>query len=131
MHVFRKGEPTSMIVMGAGVFALAVYAGCSSATETGTGTDAGAGSDTALATEDAATVDTGAVIDAATDSAPGTPREFGDSCSANAQCKSGVCFMGGNGSYCSFKCTPGADAATDCPQPLTSGECNNRGFCKK
>lgn len=116
-----------------GMTALAFYVGCSSdSTDTGIG-DAGAGSDTAVATGDSATVDTGTtpVIDAAIDSAPATPKEFGESCSANSQCKSGACFMGGNGSYCSIKCTPGGDAATDCPQPLTSGECNNKGYCKK
>lgn len=50
-------------------------------------------------------------------------------CAANAECESGVCFIGGNQSYCSVKCTA-ADAATTCTAPFT-GSCNKQGFCKR
>ena len=50
-------------------------------------------------------------------------------CASNAECESGVCFIGGNQSYCSAKCTA-ADAATTCAAPFT-GSCNKQGFCKR
>lgn len=50
-------------------------------------------------------------------------------CGANAECESDVCFIGGNQSYCSVKCTT-ADAATKCVAPFT-GTCNKQGFCKR
>jgi hypothetical protein len=50
-------------------------------------------------------------------------------CAADTECESGVCFIGGNQSYCSAKCTS-ADAATTCAAPFT-GSCNKQGFCKR
>ena len=50
-------------------------------------------------------------------------------CASNTECESGVCFIGGNQSYCSAKCTA-ADAATTCAAPFT-GSCNKQGFCKR
>ena len=52
-----------------------------------------------------------------------------EACTANDQCESNVCFIGGNQSYCSVKCTS-ADAATTCVAPFT-GTCNKQGFCKR
>lgn len=54
---------------------------------------------------------------------------FGATCSANAQCATNVCFMGGMKSFCSMRCTQ-ATAAKDCPVPPTTGVCNNQGYCK-
>ena len=54
---------------------------------------------------------------------------FGQPCAANAQCESNVCFIGGNRTFCSLKCTM-ETAATDCPVPPTSGACNMQGYCK-
>lgn len=54
---------------------------------------------------------------------------FGQPCSANSQCESNLCFIGGNRTFCSLHCTM-ATAATDCPVPPTSGTCNMQGFCK-
>ena len=54
---------------------------------------------------------------------------FGQPCSANSQCASSVCFLGGNRTFCSLRCTT-ATAATDCPMPPTSGACNMQGYCK-
>ncbi len=56
-------------------------------------------------------------------------KPFGATCSANAQCASDVCFMGGMQSFCSYHCTQ-ATAAQDCPVPPTTGVCNNQGYCK-
>jgi hypothetical protein len=55
---------------------------------------------------------------------------FGAACNSNAECASNACNMGGNGSYCSIACKQ-ATEAKDCPVPLTNGQCNKRGFCKK
>jgi len=52
---------------------------------------------------------------------------FGAPCTSNADCQSMVCFMGGLGSYCSLRCTTGAD----CPIPPTLGQCNLQGYCKR
>ena len=54
---------------------------------------------------------------------------FGMPCSANSECASNVCFVGGNRTFCSLHCTM-ATAATDCPVPPTSGTCNMQGYCK-
>ncbi len=56
-------------------------------------------------------------------------KPFGAPCTANTQCASDVCFIGGMMSFCSYHCTQ-ATAATDCPVPPTSGVCNNQGYCK-
>lgn len=56
-------------------------------------------------------------------------KPFGQPCTANTQCASDVCFIGGMQSFCSFHCTQ-ATAATDCPVPPTTGVCNNQGYCK-
>jgi len=56
-------------------------------------------------------------------------KPFGQSCMANAECMSSICFIGGMRSYCSLKCTT-ATAAKDCPVPPTTGACNMQGFCK-
>jgi len=56
-------------------------------------------------------------------------KPFGAPCTANTQCASDVCFIGGMQSFCSLHCTQ-ATAAKDCPVPPTTGVCNNQGFCK-
>jgi len=50
-------------------------------------------------------------------------------CTGGDQCESGVCFVGGNQSYCAVKCTPDT-AATACAAPFT-GACNKQGYCKR
>jgi hypothetical protein len=108
-------------------------AGCSDdATPTPTPSP-GAGSDSGV-TDSGSSPDTGTSSDAGADT--GTPeggagaKEFGDACQSDTECKSNVCFKGGNQSYCSFRCTM-ANAATACPAPPTTGQCNNQGFCRK
>lgn len=108
--------------------------GCSSdADSTNTGADAGANADTGGSSNTdsgSSTSDSGqGTTDAGDTGVPGT-KEFGAACAGDSECKSNACFMGGQGNYCSIKCTPGT-AATDCPTPLTSGDCNNKGYCKK
>jgi hypothetical protein len=110
--------------------ALSLELACSSSDPTVPGTPApsgDAGADAAPSEE----ADSGSVsVDAGGDAAP-APKDFGEPCDDNAECKSGACFSGGNASYCSIKCAPAGDTSTDCPTPLTTGECNNKGFCKK
>ncbi len=126
----------SLVGFCVGAIALAISA-CSSSDSTETaGADAG-GTDSSIAATDAgsSTPDSGTTppTDGAStvDGNTGPPKEFGEACNADAQCKSGACFIGGNGSYCSIKCTPAGDVSTDCPKPLTSGDCNNKGYCKR
>ena len=54
---------------------------------------------------------------------------FGAVCAMGSQCASNVCFVGGNRSFCSLRCTA-ATQAMDCPAPPTSGTCNMQGYCK-
>jgi hypothetical protein len=54
---------------------------------------------------------------------------FGAACTQNSQCATGHCFIGGMMSFCTMPCTA-ATAATDCPNPPTSGTCNMMGYCK-
>jgi hypothetical protein len=90
------------------------------ATTPPTGGDAGAG------TGDG---DGGHLHDAAptpSDAAPGT---YGATCAADKDCTDAVfnaCFVGGNRSFCTKKCTTNAD----CPAPPTVGQCNKQGYCK-
>jgi hypothetical protein len=60
----------------------------------------------------------------------GAGKAFGEVCAADDECVSKACFPGEQGAYCSLKCTA-ANAADICAKPLTSGVCNNRGYCKK
>jgi hypothetical protein len=54
---------------------------------------------------------------------------FGAPCADKSECASGVCFIGGNRTFCSLHCTTATQAA-DCPVPPTSGTCNMQGYCK-
>jgi len=54
---------------------------------------------------------------------------FGAACTQSSQCATGHCFIGGMMSFCTMACTA-ATAATDCPNPPTSGTCNMMGYCK-
>lgn len=97
--------------------------GCSSSTvDSGTAADTGT-SDAGQDSE--ATRDGGA--EAAAD---GGGKAFGESCTADGECASNVCFKGGSQTFCSIRCTA-ATAAADCPKPPTDGTCNNQGYCKK
>lgn len=87
------------------------------------------GSTTSPSTPQNDTIDAGASGDAGVQS-DGGGKPFGAACTVSGECASNVCFLGGDQSYCSLKCTT-ATAATDCPKPPTSGMCNNRGFCRK
>jgi len=66
-------------------------------------------------------------MDAAPDGVPGDGGglPFGANCTANDQCASNLCFMGGTQSYCSQHCTSPAD----CPPQATG--CNMMGFCRR
>ena len=110
--------------------------GCSSDEgNTNTGADAGTNADTGSTSNSDSGGSTSDSGQGTTDAGPGDTgapgtKEFGEACAGDSECKSNACFMGGQGNYCSIKCTP-ATAATDCPSPPTSGECNNKGYCKK
>ncbi len=59
----------------------------------------------------------------------GTKKAAAEVCKMDADCASGVCYVGEQGSYCSLKCT--ADTGTTvCVAPFV-GTCNKKGFCKK
>ncbi len=137
MTIQRSSLRNATFAVIAGAFAIAA---CSSSTTDGpatSGTDSGTGGNDATAMDDGSTAadsgtvaDTGTVMDSAMQMDTGGLKAFGVTCAGNAECASGACFMGGMGSYCSMHCTAGT-AATDCPNPPTSGMCNGMGFCKK
>jgi hypothetical protein len=60
---------------------------------------------------------------------PAGSKEFLEGCVKDADCKSSVCYLGDQGSYCSLKCT-GETATTVCVAPF-AGTCNKKGFCRK
>jgi len=61
----------------------------------------------------------------------GGGKAFGEQCNGDAECASKACFMGGQGSYCSIRCTKnGQNDPGECPNPPSSGLCNNQGYCK-
>jgi hypothetical protein len=57
----------------------------------------------------------------------GTPGSFGAPCAGDGDCHSAACFFGGQGAFCSLRCT----SNDDCPTPPSAGVCNPRGYCKK
>ena len=98
---------------------------------TGTGGGKGTGAGTGDNRQEQPADDTSQTTNP-TDPSPATEAKKANAagpCAANAECESGVCFIGGNQSYCSVKCTA-ADAATTCAAPFT-GTCNKQGFCKR
>jgi hypothetical protein len=57
-------------------------------------------------------------------------KALGETCAKGTDCASGVCYVGGQSSYCSLTCTSG-NAATVCVPPTFNGVCNKQGFCRK
>lgn len=60
---------------------------------------------------------------------------FGEVCAGDEDCASGVCFIGGQQSFCSSLCNPELaekeESNPDCAsQEGASGQCNTKGFCK-
>ena len=62
--------------------------------------------------------------------APATNRGLGVVCSVGSECESGLCFVGGQASYCSLRCTS-ANATTICTPPVFDGLCNMQGYCRR
>ncbi len=62
----------------------------------------------------------------------GGGKAFGETCASDGECKSNACFKGGQGSYCSAKCTMTGVNDPVC-QAITgaTGKCNNQGYCQK
>ncbi len=119
-----SGITQRVILVTSAVLALA---GCSSddgkpSTGPGSGTGTGGGQGTGESTSQAPTETS------ATD--PGAKKKNAEGpCTSGTDCESGVCFVGGNQSYCSVKCTVDT-AATACAAPFT-GSCNKQGYCKR
>ena len=111
-----------------GVTALvALLAGCSGddgkPTGPGSGTGTGGGKGTGTGSEAQTPADTSATE-------PGAKKKNAEGpCTQGSECESGVCFVGGNQSYCSVKCTVDTAPAT-CVAPFT-GSCNKQGYCKR
>lgn len=61
--------------------------------------------------------------------APAGSKLLIDGCVRDADCQSGVCYAGDQGSYCSLKCTAETASAV-CTTPFV-GTCNKKGFCRK
>jgi hypothetical protein len=124
-----------------GVTCVSLLAGCSAddgrpltgptGPGTGTGKGSGSGAGDNRQEQPTDTADDTAQTTNPTEPAPAAAKKAnGESpCAANAECASGVCFIGGTQSYCALKCTA-ADAATVCTAPFT-GTCNKQGFCKR
>lgn len=77
-------------------------------------------------TVDAAASDAGGASDAPADAAK---RALAEDCRGDADCESGICFLGGKSAWCSAKCTP-ANAAQVCTG-IFAGDCNQQGFCRR
>lgn len=76
--------------------------------------------------------DSGSNVDSGQEADSGSSGKaaLGETCAADGDCESDVCFKGGQKSYCSLKCTS-ANAATICAPPTFNGVCNNQGYCRK
>lgn len=78
---------------------------------------------------------TGRVIvqDAGADGAatqPATNKGLGVACTDGTECESGLCFVGGQASYCSLRCTAD-NGQTVCMPPVFDGTCNKQGYCRR
>lgn len=75
--------------------------------------------------------DTASIVSSAgkADDSSGKKKNAETGCTADDECESGICFVGGNQSFCTVQCTS-ETAATDCAAPFT-GSCNKRGYCKR
>jgi hypothetical protein len=61
----------------------------------------------------------------------GAKKAFGDNCTADTDCESGICrgFQMMTVTKCTKACTA-ATAAQDCPNPPSTGTCNTDNICK-
>lgn len=111
--------------------ALLALSGCSSddgkpTTGPGSGTGTGGGQGTG----GGSTTQTPAPSDSSATEPTGAKKKNAEGpCANGSECESGVCFVGGNQSYCSVKCTVDT-AVTVCAAPFT-GSCNKQGYCKR
>lgn len=71
----------------------------------------------------------GGVHEGGTPSPTGTGGALGSTCTKPSDCQSGVCYVGGQASYCSLSCTQ-QNAAQVCAPPVFNGVCNKQGFCR-
>jgi hypothetical protein len=111
------------VFLFAGIAALS----CASSTTGGTGGGAGGGSAGGAGGGAAGGAGGGTAGGAGGGSAASDGgADFGAACDAGTQCNSGVCFSGTIMSFCSLRC----DAGSQCPNPPTTGMCNNQGYCK-
>jgi len=110
----------------------AAYAGCSSSdTSTSSGGTTDGGSEGGGGSDGASTpADSGSTpADSGGTTGDGGKKAFGEDCNVDGDCETGACFAGNKQHFCTFHCMA-ATAATDCPKPPTTGECNNQGYCR-
>jgi hypothetical protein len=69
--------------------------------------------------------------DAAPEGGTGGPKGPGANCTADGECQSGKCFIGGKASWCSYPCNASNVATVCVPVPPFDGTCNNQGFCRR
>lgn len=55
---------------------------------------------------------------------------LGADCTAPEQCDSQICFVGGQSSYCSLRCTSDNGSTVCTTQPF-DGTCNKQGYCRR
>jgi hypothetical protein len=109
------------------IFALALACGADDG-RPGSGTGGGTGGGTGTGTDENESK-------SATEPRASSPAEAAKKanaegpCATDAECASGVCFVGGSQTYCSARCTLD-DAVATCAAPFT-GTCNKQGFCKR
>ena len=65
--------------------------------------------------------------DAAGPDAASTKKAFGETCTDNAECESGLCHKFGDGTEA---CTQSCGSDGDCPSGSQGQKCNNQGVCR-
>jgi hypothetical protein len=99
-----------------------VIAACSSDDGKPSGSSSGT-TPAADAGEEAAATTEGGATEA------GAKKPNAAACALPEECESGFCFVGGNQSFCTIKCT--AETATTLCVPPFTGSCNKQGYCKR
>ncbi len=56
-------------------------------------------------------------------------KALAEDCTADAECESGVCFLGTRTNWCTLRCTA-ANAAEVCAG-IFAGQCNMQGYCRR
>ena len=139
----KLSKSAVLLALGTPFLCAGVLGACGGDDNSGTNaTDAGGvkdtGSSTLADTGSAFVNDSGSLVDAGSDAGDGGLKGLGQSCTADPDCTSKLCFMGGGGGgvnsagdYCTIPCNmPVVNDPVCANKPGLTGKCNGKGACQ-